>query len=68
MEKIKKLFKFITSKEFLIKVILIQIVILLFTIMSGNFQIKVYNRGYVNIGGKLGIDNGDDYMFKIEKL
>ena len=68
MEKIKKLFKFITSKEFLIKVILIQIVILLFTIMSGNFQIKVYNSGYVNIGGKLGIDNGDDYMFKIEKL
>ena len=43
IQKIKKFFILITNKEFLIKVILIQIVILLFVIMTGNLTIGVKN-------------------------
>jgi hypothetical protein len=74
MQKVKQFFVFIFGedvKEILIRVILIQVIILLFTAMSGEFQIKVYNKGYIDIDsvdGKLGIDNGNDYRFKIDKL
>jgi hypothetical protein len=41
MQKIKNFFKFIANKEFLIKVILMQVVILLFVIMTGNLRITI---------------------------
>lgn len=51
MQKIKNFFKFIANKEFLIKVILIQAIILLFVIMTGNLTI--------------GIENSSRYGFKV---
>ncbi len=56
MQKIKKFFKFITSKEFLIKVILIQIVILLFVVMTGNLTIGVKNSSWYGFKIKGDID------------
>ena len=58
MQKIKKFFKFITSKEFLMKVILIQIVILLFVIMTGNLTIGVKNSSWYGfeIRGNIGTE------------
>jgi hypothetical protein len=52
MKKIEQFFIFIFGKdvkEILIRVTLIQVIILLFTAMSGNFKIKVYNKGYISI-------------------
>ena len=46
MQKIKNFFKFIANKEFLIKVILIQAIILLFVIMTGNLTIGIENSSY----------------------
>lgn len=43
MQKIKNFFNFIANKEFLIKVILIQAIILLFVIMTGNLTIGIEN-------------------------
>jgi len=51
MQKVKQFFVFIFGKEvkeILIRVILMQVIILLFTAMSGDFQIEVYNRGYID--------------------
>ncbi len=68
MQKVKQFFIFIFGKdvkEILIRVILIQVIILLFTAMSGNFQIKVYNRGYIdidNVDGSLDIDRVGGYI------
>lgn len=62
MQKVKQFFIFIFGKdvkEILIRVILIQVIILLFIAMSGNFEIKVSNRGYIDIDsvdGSLDID------------
>ncbi len=76
MQKIKKFFKFITSKEFLMKVILIQIVILLFVIMTGNLTIKIKNSSWsgfkvkgdidTNVKGDLTLDS-PIYGFQISK-
>jgi len=48
MQKIKNFFKFITNKEFLVKIILIQVIMLLFVIMTGNsaITIRVRNSNY----------------------
>jgi len=46
MRKIKNFFKFITNKEFLEKVILIQVIILLFVIMTGGLTIGIKNSSY----------------------
>jgi hypothetical protein len=53
MLKIRMFFKFITNKEFLIKVILIQIVMLLFVIMTGNLTIGVGNANTWSGGFKI---------------
>ncbi len=41
MQKIKNFFKFITDKDLLIKIILIQIIFLLFIIISGELKINI---------------------------
>ncbi len=71
MQKIKKFFKFITNKEFLVKIILIQIAILLSVIMTGNLTIKIEDSGYgfnisTDVRGDLTLDS-PSYGFQVSK-